>query len=256
MINCIIVEDDVQHSERLVKLLKNVDGQIHICEICTNVSDGLAAINKYTPELVFLDVLLDFGESGFDLIRKSDEHMFDVIFTTGEVNPANAINAIRACALDFLPKPIDLKELNEAISRFTANRKSRKEQIQTLKSNLEMLRNEDKAIWIAEGDKNIRVDISDILYGESENSTTFFYLIKEVNGKTKVTSTTSIGKWEGILDKFGFCRLHASFLVNLKHIKEYSRGESSVKVSNKKVLPVSRQRKEELLSRLELVRFH
>ncbi len=255
MIKSVIVEDDPKHSSTLAQLLKEIDLHVEVVSICANIKEAEAAISDNGPELVFLDIELEGGENGFDLLKRFDNLNFAVIFTTQFNNTHNAINAIRLCALDFLPKPILREELKTSLNRFIENKLISIERIRTLKMNLELEKNEGKTIWISDTDRSIRVKLDNILYAQSENTTTFFFLISEVHGMKKLTSTINIGKWEQTLERHGFFRIHNRNLVNLEYVIEFARFDNTVKMVNGTTLSVSKQRKETLLKRLGLVKF-
>ena len=124
MIKSIIVEDDPNYSKSLIELLNSVDEPIEVLATCSNIREAQIAIDKYRPELLFLDIELEGEETGFDLLRRFEKLDFAVIFTTQYNNTSNAINAIRLCALDFLPKPILQKELCDSLKRFIENKKT------------------------------------------------------------------------------------------------------------------------------------
>ena len=75
---------------------------------CLSASEGLTAIEKHQPDLVFLDIEMPVM-NGFDMLDKFEHIHFSVIFTTSYNQ--YAIKAIRFSALDYLLKPIDPKEL-------------------------------------------------------------------------------------------------------------------------------------------------
>jgi two-component system LytT family response regulator len=256
MIKSIIVEDDPNHSDTLIRSIKDLHQQIDILAVCTNIQDAERSINERKPELVFLDIELEGGGSGFELIKRFDNLDFAVIFTTQHNNTSNAINAIRLCALDFLPKPVLPSELGVSLNRFFENRAASIERVRTLKMNLELERDETKTIWISDIDRNIRVKTDNILYAQSENTTTFFFLTNEVYGKKKLASTVSIGKWEEVIERHGFCRIHNRNLVNLEHVVEFAKHDNTVKMMDGTILAVSKQRKDTLLRRLGLTKFH
>ena len=253
MISSIIIEDNPAHSKRLTKLINEIDKSIKVLNIATNVNDGVKAINEYNPELIFLDVKLEKGESGFELLEKIDIINFDVIFTTAHID--RNINKIRACSLDYLHKPIIPEELKEAIKKFIEkqNEKVGIKQLGTLKSNLQVNNIDDQIIWIADKSINTRLEVKNILYCESSNTCTTFYFVTPVDGKSKILSTTSIGEWEDILAQLGIYRIHNQYLANLKYIDKYTRGEGGlITMTNKDTLPVSKSRKKNLLKLLGL----
>ena len=59
-------------------------------------------------------------------------------------------------------------------------------------------------------------------------------------------------EYENILNDTSFFRVHKSFLINLKHVKEYQRGEGgTVIMSNNAEIEVSRRKKEQFLDKIK-----
>ncbi|MBK9736978.1 MAG: LytTR family transcriptional regulator [Saprospiraceae bacterium] len=56
-----------------------------------------------------------------------------------------------------------------------------------------------------------------------------------------------------MLSAYGFVRIHQSYLINLKHLKEYIKGEGGQVVMNDEtVIDVSRRKKEELIAAIQV----
>lgn len=88
----------------------------------------------------------------------------------------------------------------------------------------------------------------DILYVQANGN--YCYLYMRDGSKTLIS--LSIKKVEELLEDFSFFRIHDSFLINLKHIKRYSRGDGGVVVLiNGERLPVSRGKKPTFLNRIK-----
>ena len=69
--------------------------------------------------------------------------------------------------------------------------------------------------------------------------------------KQKLTVAKTLKEFEELLSDYDFVRVHKSYLINLHHVKNYSRGEGgTVTLSNGDVVEVSRRKKEEFLDRL------
>jgi two-component system, LytTR family, response regulator len=51
-----------------------------------------------------------------------------------------------------------------------------------------------------------------------------------------------------MLDGEAFYRIHQSFIINLKHVKRYNRGENICIMSDGSKIPVSYRKKDELFS--------
>lgn len=88
------------------------------------------------------------------------------------------------------------------------------------------------------------IDIDSILYLESDNNYTIFYLC---NG-AKIIATKNLGYYEQRLSDQAFVRIHNSFIVNLNQISRYTKADGGkvILLSNKS-LPVSRHKKSTLL---------
>lgn len=84
-------------------------------------------------------------------------------------------------------------------------------------------------------DSKISVCCNDITYLHSEEKYTVFYTPE---GNT-FTSYKSLNIWEDILLGFGFCRIHRSYLINLKYV--ISIKQKSITLSTGEVLPISRR---------------
>ena len=92
------------------------------------------------------------------------------------------------------------------------------------------------------------ISLDDIICCEANNTYTIIFL----NDNKQIISTRPLVDYELILSGTGFSRIHKSWLINLKHLKEYIRGEGGrVILSNNKSVDVSRRKKENFISELK-----
>jgi two-component system LytT family response regulator len=82
-----------------------------------NIDEAMAAIEKSSPELLFLDIQMP-GGSGFDLLSRLDR-VPRVIFTTAY--DQHAVRAFEVNALDYLLKPIEPERLAAAMARIQSS---------------------------------------------------------------------------------------------------------------------------------------
>ena len=69
-----------------------------------------------------------------------------------------------------------------------------------------------------------------------------------LKGKVHVLVTKNLKDFEGILTESGFCRVHHSYMVNLRHVQKYVRGDGGyVILTDNHHVDVSRRKKEEFL---------
>jgi two-component system, LytTR family, response regulator len=243
MIRTIIIEDESLSQETLTLLLQRHKDDIEIIDTCSNPTDGIESIAKHEPDLIFLDIQMP-KMNGFDMLKKINTINFEVIFTTAF--DKYAIDAIRTCALDYLLKPVDDEDLTTAIQKCKERMKEKNttQHFQNLFNNLTNKNPLDKTLALSASDGISFVKMSDILRVEANGRYAKFYLL---NKETILVSKT-LGDFEDILSANQFFRIHDSAIINLNHVKKYTRGDGgTVLLSDNTELDVARRRKEEFL---------
>ncbi|WP_338874854.1 LytTR family DNA-binding domain-containing protein [Spirosoma sp. SC4-14] len=243
----ILVDDEKHCRDVLALLLAKYCPTVDLLAPCADGRAGLEAIERYRPDLVFLDIEMP-GMSGFDMLAACRFTSFRVIFTTAYNE--YAIQAIRHNALDYILKPVDKDELVQAVSKAIQEREHRS--AASVDQFVEYLTRQKLGDRIAlptmEGLQILKAD--DIYYCESDGGYTHFFL---TNGKNVLISKT-LKEVEEVLEHKGFCRVHHGFLINLRYVQRYIRGDGGeVVMDNNKTLPVSRNKKQEFLSLLEKI---
>ena len=210
-------------------------------------SKALEILDTYKPTLVMLDIEMP-GMNGFDFLNKAGSWDFDVIFTTAY--DKYAIKAIRFSALDYLLKPLDILELQNALNRHIVRRnqsqQSRHDLVHNLIENIQKPETDEYRLAISTSEGVFFYLPSDIIRCEGESNYTKFYL---EGGKSLMVSHT-LKDYDSILSDYGFMRVHKSHLVNMKYVSRMDR-DGFIWLSNGQSVPVSRRRKEEVLSMLK-----
>src|SRR5258706_7666373 len=93
-------------------MLKEFCPQVQLVGDASNSNDGKELIQQKTPELVFLDIEMPYG-NGFDLLNALMPINFEVIFVTAF--DKYVLQALKYSALDYLLKPINIDELKGAV---------------------------------------------------------------------------------------------------------------------------------------------
>ena len=114
MIKAILIDDETHCRETLSIQLKKYCSEVQLLAQSILAAEGLEAIARHQPDVVFLDVEMP-TMNGFEMLQQFSQIPFDVIFTTGY--DAYAIKAIRFSAIDYLLKPIDKDELKKAVAK-------------------------------------------------------------------------------------------------------------------------------------------
>jgi len=248
LLRTLIIDDEVLMRQTMEKLVHEHCPNVKLLAKAESVKSGVEAIRKYHPDLVLLDIKMDDG-SGFDLLKQLEPIDFKVIFVTAY--DEYAIKAIKFSALDYLLKPVDPDDLTKAINK--AEKLVVKElntQLGVLKDNMQSGNISSKKIILKTFDNIHLVKMVDIIYCESYDNYTNFHL--QDNNKILVSNT--LKEYEEMLSEYGFFRVHKSFLINLAHIVRFEKSEGgSIILTNKKMVPVSSRKREQLLELLDKI---
>lgn len=236
MLRILIVDDEAAAGIILKTLIENHISLPAEIVICNNPAEAPDLIASFAPELMMLDIEMP-GMTGFDLLNKTGTPGMDVIFTTAY--DQYAIKAIRFSALDYLLKPIDINDLQNAIDRHIM-RKRQKTTGQVLVSNL--LRNLQQPagafrLALSTGEGVFLFDPKDIIRVEGSNNYSRFFF---VNHPSILVSHT-IKEYEDLLADYQFLRVHKSHLVNRNFIRRVDRDYTLWLTDNSQVI-VSRRR--------------
>ena len=109
----LILEDDTPLRNRLCRAMENRG--FTVMDAGT-VSDGIDLVRKAAPAYAILDMKLNDG-TGLNLVPELRKKRADcrIIMLTGFGNIATAVAAVKAGALDYLPKPADPDQITAAL---------------------------------------------------------------------------------------------------------------------------------------------
>ncbi|MEJ1237269.1 LytTR family DNA-binding domain-containing protein [Chryseolinea sp. T2] len=247
MIKAVLIDDEKNALEMLEWQLHTYCPQVQVVAICDSADKGIAAIHQHRPELLFLDIEMP-KKNGFEVLQAFPSPAFETIFTTAYNQ--FAIKAFRFAALDYLLKPIDADDLVNSLKRFEHRSDGRfKQQLEMLMQHYHQPDVLPEKVSFATQQAVHFIRPETILYSESDgNYSTLFF----ANGTRLVVSKT-LKEVEEVLTHYNFLRIHNSFIINLKHVNRYVKAEGgSIEMANGSQLPVSRQRKEEVMKALNL----
>ena len=246
MIKAVIVDDEPEIRMFLKGLLQEGFSNIDVCGEADSVEGGISMIQEMQPQLVLLDIDIK-GGTGFNILQKVKPYNFKLIFITAFND--YAIHAIKFSAMDYILKPVNQFEFNNAIENaLSSNETSLMEtQVTNFFDHYEK-KTMTKKMVLRTAEALHLVNISDILYCKSDNSYTTFY----IDGQKELLISKGMKEFEGILVQYGFIRPHQSFLVNVKFISKVDRTDGGFIILNNGVeIPVSSRRKQTLMQLLE-----
>ncbi len=251
MLNAVIIDDEVSSRETLKNLLTNFCTSVTVIGEAGSVDEGISVINTTNPDVVFLDIEMPY-KNGFDLLSSLSEINFDVVFTTAYNQ--YALKAIKFSALDYLLKPINATELNNAVSRISAKRVAENKgknngKLDAFMANMKNINSQLQKMVIPTINGFNVVELKDIVRCESDRSYTAFHF----TDKKSILLSKAIGDFEDLLDEHNFMRVHQSHLINLAHVKSYTKGRGgSVEMSDGSIIDISRNKREEFIEKFTL----
>lgn len=248
MIKAVIIDDEKDSIDTLKWKLENYCPDVTVIASFETPAEGISFLKNNSTDLLFLDIEMPML-TGFDVLEELGRDIsFDIIFITAYDN--FGIQAVKFSALDYLLKPVQNKELKEAIDKHLkkTQHKIPAEQIDVLLNNVQAERKGKRGrIALASKESIEFVDPNDIIVCEANSNYTNVYLAE---GRKRVISKT-LKDFEDMLAPFDFFRPHNSHLVNLSRVKEFIRGDGGYLImENKMQVPVSKNKKEELLNLL------
>lgn len=240
MIKAVIIDDEQNCVEMLEWLLKTYCPMVQIAAMCNSGEQGIEAIMKHRPDVVFLDIEMP-RMNGFDMLEKFEHLFFDVVFTTAYNK--FAIKAFRYSALNYLLKPVDPDDLQSTIKKLEEKRSAiEKDQLRLLLDNMKNLSPTTQRIALSTGDGLIFVNTTDIMYCQAESN----YTNVVMSNRNKVLVAKTLKDIDETLSGKDFFRIHNSFLINMNHIKKFVRGDGGYILMNDDTqITIARSKREE-----------
>jgi two-component system, LytTR family, response regulator len=245
MLTYLLIDDEPKNTRILKKMLEEFCPDTCFAGAASNTREGEDLIHKVQPDLVFLDIRLAH-ENAFELLDRLFPVSFDVIFVTAFND--YTLKAFRYSALDYLLKPINIRELKAAVQKATEKLQLRNinRQLQNLLANLRQPDATSHKLALPDAESLTFISVGDIVHCEANGGYTTFFM---KNGD-KILSTKSIKEYETLLPPDIFLRIHHSHIVNLQYVKKYHRGRGGyIEMEGNVSIEVSTRRKTEFLVR-------
>ncbi len=246
MITALLIDDDKHLRKGMKSLLERYAADIRIVGEADSVKSGIEALEKYKPQVIFLDIHLADG-TGFDILEEfANNHgklTSHIVFITA--HEQYALKAFKFSALDFLLKPVDPEELQKTIAKIkvTLEKNTSFEHIDLLLENIRRKVDNFKRIALSTSDGIHLFEIADIIRCESKDNYTQFFI---KNHKPLLISKT-LKEYEELLTEHGFERIHQSHLINLAYLKSYIKTDGGyVIMADNTNIPIAQRKKERL----------
>jgi len=232
-----VIVDDEELGRSIIREYLEDHPQIEVMAECRDAHEAMGAIEKFQPQLLFLDIQMP-EINGFELLTMLDEHP-KVIFSTAY--DQYAIKAFEVNAVDYLLKPYDAERFNLAINRAIENINSAHKQDETIKKLLQTIQPSHQfldRLLIKQSGRIVILSCSEI------------NLIKAMDDYAEICTNRdtyliqqSLNHLEERLNPDQFVRIHRSYIVNIDAIKDivnWSQGRYKLYLKDGKELFLSR----------------
>lgn len=243
-LKAVIIDDEPRARNLLSKIVEEFCVEIGEVLQAEDLPSGVELIKNTNPDIVFLDIEMPEynGTQIFDFFEK-DAIDFHIIFTTAYSE--FALQAFEMNAVDYLLKPMRPNKVKEAVSK--AQHKIKSENISTqlaeLKSNFQSAMFQKIGLPIADG--ILFVELENIILMEADGMYTKIFTVDN----TSQIISKPLKFFVDLLAKNNlYYRPHRSYLINIKHIKQYVRKDGNyIVMSNDEVVSISKEKRDEFL---------
>lgn len=232
-ITVLVVDDEIPARKRVLKLLESHD-DFKVLGESNNAKDAIAKIEKFEPELVFLDIQMP-DMDGFSVVsRISLDNPPHIIFATAY--DQYALKAFDVCAVDYLLKPFDKERFDQALQRAKEHIKLRQtEKFSQKLLDLVKVYQKDQTVFlevftVKYKNRDHYVGVEEVLYIEAAGN----YVTLHLEGAKHLYRIT-MSELEEQLPPKDFLRIHRSIIVNKRYVKStryLSKNEYAFKLKN------------------------
>ena len=250
MLKALLVDDELNNLDNLEFLLCNDCEGVQVAGKVQSAAQARQWLQHNTAEVIFLDINMP-EENGFQLLSSIADKDFRVVFVTAYNE--YALQAIKASAADYILKPVNIDELRQAVQKIkrSLNSTVAGEQDRAL------LRHLLESVAKTSGPKKIAlpqlgsisfIETDDIISLQADSN----YTIVHLQNMQKMVISKTLREFEDILDDTQFARIHKSYMVNLKYIKEYSTTDGGiVKMTDGNQWSISRRQLDMFLEKMK-----
>jgi two-component system response regulator LytT len=220
----LIVEDERPTAEDIKLLVEQIlNKEITSIHIETTLDSAMFYLKEKPIDVLLLDLNLN-SKDGFNLLKQVVSQSFHTIVISANIN--RAIEAFEYGVLDFIPKPYNIERLKTAFQRLTSNHALDGHSI--------------KYLSVKKGFEIKVIPIEEIRYFRSAN----IYSELHLNDNHTVIYDKPLKQLVPLLPS-NYCRIHKSFIVDLKKIESIQTlggGKYRVLLKSGECLPVSRHK--------------
>ena len=212
MIRCLAIDDEPLALKKLAAYIKKVP-YLELAGTCHSAQEALEPINNGMVDAIFVDINMP-DLNGLEFVKTLQEPPI-VVFTTAYSE--YAVEGYKVNAIGYLLKPFSLEEFKEVAEKV-------KNQYDLIKTASVSTADDDDTIFLKTEYKIMRINLNEISYVEAMSE----YLRIFVENRQRPVVV--------LLPESTFMRVHRSYIINLKKIREVSKNH--IILENDEDIPV------------------
>ena len=242
MLRTLIIEDEYNSRLVLNNFIQNYCEGVQIIGAVDSTEDAIRLIEDKSPDLIFLDIELKDGK-GMKVLDHFHKPQFVTIVVTGY--DEYAIELIKRNALDYILKPIVIKDLVFAVEK-AKERAKELLLLNQLKDTVVKNKTLNGKIVLPHKKNQFKViNPDDVLFITAQNQYTEWHLKDQSN----MIIRKPLSECQEILPEH-FFRTHYSYVVNLNYVNFITTDKQSFVEIDTIKIPISFRRKKDFLQRV------
>ncbi|RFM25812.1 LytR/AlgR family response regulator transcription factor [Deminuibacter soli] len=237
MMKAILIDDEPLARSIVREYLQHYP-EFEIAEECNDGFEGVKAIARHQPDIIFLDIQMP-KINGFEMLELVDQPPA-VIFTTAFEE--YAIKAFEAHATDYLLKPFSRERFDKAVQKWLAARQNtaaaNTDNTQALLETAAHTPAQQNRVVVKDGTKIKIIPIPNIQYLEAADD-----YVKIHTGEGVFLKNKTMAHFETLLPAQQFVRVHRSYIINVQlitRIDPYEKENHQAILQTGARLPVSK----------------
>lgn len=240
MINVIAIDDEPLALLKLQNMIERTP-YFNLVAACSNAFEAMRVMEEQTVDAIFTDINMP-DLSGLDFTRLLSSDPI-IVFTTAYTQ--YAIDGYKVNAIDYLLKPFDQAEFMRAAMKVKKQYElTHPTACQQGNDNADAHTNvsiDGDILFVKVDYRIVRTSLAEIRYIESQSE---YMKIHLCNG-TSLMVLLSIKRMTELLPADTFIRIHRSYIVNMRHVKEIAR--TKIHIDSETVLPIGDSYKDDVL---------
>ncbi len=213
-IKCLAIDDEPLALQQLSSYVQKTP-YLQLVGACQSALEAKEIMQKEWIDAIFIDINMP-DLNGMEFVKQMDRAPM-VVFTTAYSE--YALEGFKVDAVDYLLKPFGLQDFLRAAQKVRHRYELENPAIQS-NPNEEAVGIDADAMYLKSDYKTVRINISDIRYVEGMSEYLKIYLEGE---KKPLIVLLSMKRLEERLPSNTFMRIHRSYIINLKKIREVNK---------------------------------